>query len=99
MSRAYRGKKKSSRGLSLILSDFCASDTASPQPGLFSERDEQPQGLIVDAIFREIEVHAGGLCGHPLAARRIIGKQAAQVRPLHHRMVVFEIAPYRVLAS
>src|SRR3981081_118929 len=36
MSRAYRGKKKSSRGLLLILSDFCACYTASPQPGLFS---------------------------------------------------------------
>src|ERR1700738_3210653 len=33
MSRPYRGKKKSSRGLLLILSDFCASYTASPQPG------------------------------------------------------------------
>jgi hypothetical protein len=35
MSRAYRRKRKSSRGLLLILSDFCASYTASPQPGLF----------------------------------------------------------------
>ena len=33
MSRAYPGKKKSSRGLLLILSDFCAGYTASPQPG------------------------------------------------------------------
>src|SRR4030088_3672640 len=36
MSRAYRRKRKSSRGLLLILSEFCASYTASPRPGLFS---------------------------------------------------------------
>src|SRR6478736_10064619 len=34
MSRTYRGKRKSSLGLLLTLSDFCASRTASQQPNI-----------------------------------------------------------------
>jgi hypothetical protein len=64
-----------------------------PQPGLFSEFDEQLEGVVVNAIFRVIQVDADGLRGHSLATRRIVGKQAAQVQALHRRMVVFKIAP------
>ena len=53
------------------------------QPGLLGELDEQLEGFVVDAIFRVIEVDAGGLGGHPVAARRIIGEQFSQVQALH----------------
>ncbi len=80
---------------------FAAKHRVDPgaQPRLFGEFDEQPESLVVDAIFRVVEIDAGGLSGHPLAARRIVGKQAPQVQALHHRMVVLEAAPNRALPS
>src|SRR5438093_466021 len=62
--------------------DFLASKhriDPGAQPGLFGEFDEQLESLVVDAIFRVIQVDAGGLRGHPLAACRIIGEQSSQV--------------------
>src|SRR5713101_3904793 len=54
--------------------------------------------VVVDAIFRVIQVDADGLHRHPLAARRIIREQVSQVQAPHCRMVVFEGLPYRVFA-
>ena len=53
------------------------------QPGLFGELDEQLERLVGDAIFRVIQVDAGGLRGHPLAALRIVGEQVSQVQAPH----------------
>ena len=81
--------------------DFLASKhrvDPSAQPGLFGELDEQLERLVVDAIFRVIQVDAGGLRGHPLAAPRIIGEQSSQVQAPHGHMVIFEGPPYRVFA-
>ena len=44
------------------------------QPGSFGELDEQLERLVVDAILRVVEVDAGGVRGHPLAARGIVGE-------------------------
>jgi hypothetical protein len=79
--------------------DFLASKhrvDPGAQPGLFGELEEQLERLIVDAIFRVIQVDAGRFRGHPLAARRIIGEQSSQVQAPHAHMVIFEGPPYRV---
>jgi 2,4-dienoyl-CoA reductase-like NADH-dependent reductase (Old Yellow Enzyme family) len=47
MSRAYRRKKKSSRGHLPILSDFCASYPAGPPPRLFTARRGRNQIVLV----------------------------------------------------
>jgi len=49
------------------------------QAALLGEFNKQPEGLIVDAIFRIIQEDAGGLCRHALAARGIIRKKFPQM--------------------
>jgi hypothetical protein len=78
--------------------DFLASKhrvDPGPQPALFCELDEQPERLVVDAIFRIVQEDAGGLRRHPLAARRVICKQVSQVPTLHCPMVICQRPPCR----
>jgi hypothetical protein len=60
--------------------DFLASKHRVDPPaqsGLFGEVDKQLERLVVDAIFRVIQIDAGSLRGHPLAARRVVREQAS----------------------
>ena len=66
--------------MTLIFSPRNIASILRAQPGLLGELDEQPERLVVDAIFRVIQVDAGGLRGHPFAARRIIREQVSQVQ-------------------
>ena len=78
--------------------DFLASKhrvDPGAQPGLFGEVNKQLERLVVDAIFRVIQVDAGSIDGHPLAARRVIREQASQVQDPHRLIVIFEGLPCR----
>src|SRR5262249_8369544 len=57
------------------------------------ESDEQPERLVVDAIFRIIQENAGGFRCHPLAARRVMREQISQVAAPHCLVMIFEGPP------
>jgi hypothetical protein len=66
------------------------------QPGLLGKLDEQLERLRIDAVFRVVEVDAGGLRCHALAARRIVREQVTQLQTAHGLIVVGEGLPRRV---
>src|SRR5262249_58682771 len=55
--------------------------------------DEQPERLVVDAIFRIIQETAGGLRCPPLTARRVMREQISQVAAPHCLVMIFEGPP------
>jgi len=54
--------------------------------------DEQPERLVGDAVLRPVGVPAGSLAAEPLAPRRILREQLAQVDVLQAGVVRLERA-------
>ena len=50
-----------------------------PQSGFLSQLDQELQSLVDDAVFRVIEVKAGGLYGETLAALSIVREELAEM--------------------
>ncbi len=65
------------------------------QPALFGEIQQQPERLVGDPVFREIQEPAGGLAGEALAAARVLGEQRPQVRILDPSVMFHERPPGR----
>src|SRR5262249_6542476 len=81
--------------------DFLAGEPrvdSLAQPGLFGERDEQSQCLVIDAMFRIIEKDADGLRRHPLAAFGIMREQVSQMAAAHCLVVILERPPCRLFS-
>ena len=68
------------------------------QSGVLGKLDEQLDRLVVDAMFRVIEVDARHLRGHALATLWIIREQAAQVQVAHDLIMSLQSLPGRVSA-
>ena len=64
------------------------------QAGAFGDRDEQPDGLVGEAVLRIVEVDARGLHGHTRAALGIVGEQVAEVDVAHRLVVLDERPPF-----
>ena len=79
--------------------DFLAAEHGvdpPAQPGLLGKHDQQPERLVIDAIFGIVQKDAGSLGRHPLTARGIIGEHFSQVPAPHRPLVIFEGLPGRV---
>jgi len=84
------------RDVDFLAAKHCIDPPA--QSRLFGKLNEQLKRLVIDAIFRVIQVDAGGLGGHPFAARRIIREQVSQVQMPRRLIVIFEGLPRHVFA-
>ena len=71
---------------------------AVAQTALLGERDEEPHGLVGDAVLRVVEADAGGLDHEPLAPVGVVGEQLAQVDVLHAGVVRLQRLPRRSIA-
>ena len=65
------------------------------RPRFLRQLHEQPERLVGDAVLRIVEVDAGGLGRHPLAAPWIVGKELAKVQVADFGIVGFEGPPCR----
>src|SRR5262249_48826923 len=68
---------------------------AVAQAGGLGELDQQPHGLVGDAVLRVVEVQPHRLERQALAALGIVGEQLAQVHLAHGLVVGGEGAPRR----
>ena len=69
------------------------------QARLVGQLDEQAQRLVRDTVLRVVEVEAGALGGEPLAARRVLGEEVAQVEIADLGVVLLERTPGGPLAE
>ena len=63
------------------------------QAGLLGELQEEAERLVGDAVLRVVEVQASPLRRQPLAARRVVGEQVAQVEVAYLRVVLLQRLP------
>ena len=68
---------------------------ARAQPRLLGEREQQPQGLVGDAVLRVVEVEPRGGRGQALAAPGIAREEAAQVHVADGGVVRLQRLPRR----
>ena len=85
------------RDIHLLAAKHCVDPPA--QPGLLGELDQQPERLVVDAVFGVVQKDTGSFRRHPLGACWVLGKKASQVPVPHRPLVIFERAPRRALAA
>ncbi len=100
-SRGMRSATWSTERFSVVLirSPRNIASVRSGEARLLGELHEQPERLVGDAVLRVVEVEAGALGGKPLAARRVVGEEVAQVEVADLGVVRFERAPGRPLAE
>src|SRR5215831_7345293 len=69
------------------------------QSGLLGERDQQSEGLVIDAVFGIVQKDAGSFRRHPFRARGIVSEECPQVAVPHSPLVIFELPPHCLLVS
>ena len=101
--RVFRGAEgRVENGAVLRDVDFFAGEhglRAGAKAGLFSQLDEEFQGLIRYAVFGEVEEEAGGLRGKARPAGGVDGEEIAEVEITHFGVVEFEGLPGRALGE
>jgi len=59
------------------------------QLGFLGELDQQPEGLVIDAVFGIIQEDAGSFRRHPVRALWIVNEECPQVAVPYRSLVIF----------